>query len=55
MTYEQLIDDAREWLVECFEEQAEEIAEASSAIIRHNVEKHYDGGWSAFVNVSSRS
>ena len=54
MTHEQLIDEAREWLVECFEEQAEEIAEASAAIIRQNVERHYDGGWSAFVNVCGR-
>ena len=54
MTYDQLIEDAREWLTECFEEQAEEIAEASAEIIRHNVERYYDGGWVSFVTVCDR-
>jgi hypothetical protein len=54
MTYDQMIDDAREWLAECFEDQAEEIAEASASIIRHNVERYYDGGWVSFVTVCDR-
>lgn len=44
-----LIEDAREWLVECFEAQEDEIMEAPAAVIVWNVEKHYDGGWLEYV------
>jgi 3-mercaptopyruvate sulfurtransferase SseA len=54
MTQEKLISDAREWLTECFEEQADEIAEASAAVIVKNVNRFYDGGWASFVNQSER-
>ena len=42
-------DLAREWLVECFGDQADEIEESSDAQIKREVERHYDGGWSAFL------
>ena len=54
MTHEQLIEDAREWLTECFEEQGAEIAEASAAVIVKNVNRFYDGGWASFVCQSER-
>jgi hypothetical protein len=43
------LDIAREWLIECFGDQADEIEEASDREIKAEVERHYDGGWSAFV------
>jgi len=45
---EALLADAREWLIECFPDQEDEILEASEEIIRHNVERHWDGGWASF-------
>jgi hypothetical protein len=54
MTQEKLISEAREWLAECFEEQGEEIAEASAAVIVANVNRFYEGGWSSFVCQSER-
>jgi hypothetical protein len=45
---EALLADAREWLIECFPEQEDEIREANEHTIRQNVERHYDGGWSSF-------
>ena len=43
------VDDAREWLIECFGDQADEIEEASDAQIKREVDRHYDGGWPAFI------
>ena len=54
MTHEQLIEDAREWLAECFEEQGDEIAEASAAVIVANVNRFYEGGWPSFVFQNER-
>jgi hypothetical protein len=54
MTRAQLIEDAREWLTECFGEQGEEIAEASAAVIVANVNRLYEGGWLSFVHQSER-
>ena len=42
-------DIAREWLIECFGGQADEIEEASDREIKREVERHYEGGWAAFL------
>ena len=54
MTHEQLIEDAREFLTECFEEQADEFADASAAVIVANVNRFHEGGWASFVYQSER-
>lgn len=43
------IDVAREWLIECFADQQDEIEEATDAEIKREVDRHYDGGWAAFT------
>lgn len=42
-------DVAREWLIECFADQQEEIEESSDTEIKREVERLYDGGWAAFL------
>ena len=44
-----MIPAAREWLLDCFPDQEEEIAEAPADVIRREVERHYDGGAAQFV------
>jgi hypothetical protein len=44
-----VIQAAREWLIECFESQEEEILEAPDQVIYFNVCKHHDGGWNEFL------
>lgn len=51
MTHAEMIDAAREWLVECFESQADEIAEAAADVIRANVDRFFDGGWASFCRM----
>jgi hypothetical protein len=43
------LDVAREWLIECFGDQQDEIEEASDREIKAEVDRHYDGGWAAFL------
>jgi len=44
-----VIQEAREWLIECFESQEEEILEATDQVIYFNVCKYFDGGWNQFL------
>jgi hypothetical protein len=47
---EQTYAAAREWLIECFEDQEDEILKASNATIRREVDRLFDvSGWAGFV------
>jgi hypothetical protein len=48
------IADMREYLVECFESQQDEILEAPPAIIVANVQRHWDGGLAGFLATYDR-
>ncbi len=48
------IADMREWLVECFESQEDEILEAPPSIIVANVQRHWDGGLAGFLATYDR-
>jgi hypothetical protein len=41
--------DMRDWLVDCFESQEDEIREAPPALVLANVQRHFDGGLSGFL------
>ena len=59
MTHSELLaqDDihaiAREWLVECFPDDEEEILELTAAQTQRAVGRYYDGGWKEFLAVNS--
>ena len=59
MTHPELLaqDDihaiAREWLIECFPDDEEEILELSAAETKRAVQRYYDGGWNEFLAVNS--
>ena len=59
MTHSELLaaDDihaiAREWLIECFPDDEEEILELSAAQTERAVGRYYDGGWNEFLAVNS--
>jgi hypothetical protein len=40
---------AREWLMDCFPNEEEDILEASDRKIVRETHRHYAGGWSQFV------
>lgn len=42
-----LIREARSWIADCFEDV--DVAELSDAEVRSGVQRHYEGGWAAFV------
>ena len=44
------LDIAREWLIECFADQQDEIEESTDAEIKREVDRLYDGGWSTFAD-----
>lgn len=44
---------ARGWLIDCFPEAAEEIAEAPRPTIAAAVHLHYDGGMAAFLDATT--
>jgi len=48
------LQSAREWLIECFEDQEDEILEASDNVIVREVERHYDGGLAGFLACENR-
>jgi hypothetical protein len=54
MSREEMIEIGREWLIECFAGQEDEIVEASADVIFANVNRHWDGGWSGFVATACR-
>jgi hypothetical protein len=41
--------DAREWLMDCFPTETDEIADASAARIERAVQRHFEGGIEAFL------
>lgn len=50
LTYiEEQVSAARTWLIDCFPDQEDEIKDASPEVIVAQTEKHYDGGWAAFL------
>ena len=40
---------AREWLMDCFGDQSEEIEDATDRTIVMETHRHYAGGWNQFV------
>lgn len=49
MTDAELIAAAREWLIECYPDEEDDILESSADRIRRAVARDYDGGWPEFV------
>lgn len=43
------VAEARSWLLDCFPENEAEIRLLNAASIIIAVEKHYEGGWKAFL------
>lgn len=49
----ELVQEAREWVADCeWKEDPEDITEYADSEIVRGVERHYDGGWAAFVRNS---
>ena len=59
MTHAELLaqDDifaiGREWLIECFPDDEDEILELTAAQTKRAINRYYDGGWSEFLAVNS--
>jgi hypothetical protein len=49
MTEEQMISEARGWVADCEWADDFEVDELTAEQIKRGIERHYDGGWRAFV------
>jgi hypothetical protein len=47
--YAQLIREARGWVADCEWADDFEVDELTAEQIKRGIERHYDGGWRAFV------
>lgn len=41
---------ARDWLIDCFPKQDTIIRQSTTAQIRADIARHYEGGWAQFVD-----
>ena len=48
--YQKLYHEARGWIADCFSDV--DVAELSDAEVRDGIQRHYIGGWAAFVTAS---
>ncbi len=47
-----MIQEARDWLADCVwaDMDPEDFAELSDTAVIRGVDRHYEGGWAAFLN-----
>ena len=46
-----LYREARGWIADCFDDV--DVAELTDAEVRAGIQRHYEGGWAAFVRAST--